>query len=248
MSAPPCRGPADVDAVAHVFVGALDVRCDIDGDDGHHLQRVRRLVPGEQVTAADGTGAWRAYRISAVARGSFTLEATEEVRQSAAPVVDIALAVALTKGGVDDVVAAVTELGAARITLVHAARTVVRWDARKAAHNIARLERIAREAAMQSRQVRIPIVDGIETVAEVATRRDVVVGDRAGDRAFTLQPPERGEWTLLVGPEGGFTSEEDSLLADQPRLTLANTVLRAGTAPVAGVAVLAERIAQMRPT
>jgi 16S rRNA (uracil1498-N3)-methyltransferase len=242
------RVPADVEAVAHVFVSTLDDRCQIDGDDGHHLQRVRRLAPGEHVTAADGTGAWRAYEVASVASGSFALHAIDAVRHASAPSVSVALAVALTKGGIDDVAAAVTELGAARITPVHSARTVVRWDAGKAAQHIARLERVVREAAMQSRQVRIPTIEGIATVAEVATRRDLVVADRAGARAAELEPPDRGEWTLLVGPEGGFAPEEHSLLAGHPHLALANGVLRAATAPIAGVAVLVERIAQMRPT
>ncbi len=56
VNARPARGPADVDAVAHVFVESLDDRCVVGGDDGHHLQRVRRLGAGEVVTAADGSG------------------------------------------------------------------------------------------------------------------------------------------------------------------------------------------------
>ena len=43
VNARPARGPADANAVAHVFVDALDDRCEITGADGHHLQRVRRL-------------------------------------------------------------------------------------------------------------------------------------------------------------------------------------------------------------
>ena len=54
MTARPARDPADANAVAHVFVEALDDRCEMTGPDGHHLQRVRRLAPGEMVTAADG--------------------------------------------------------------------------------------------------------------------------------------------------------------------------------------------------
>jgi 16S rRNA (uracil1498-N3)-methyltransferase len=53
---------------------------------------------------------------------------------------------------------------------------------------------------------------------------------------------------VLVGPEGGFAPEEREMLSDRPRLALADTVLRAVTAPIAAVAVLEERIAQMRPT
>ncbi|HTL86117.1 MAG TPA: RsmE family RNA methyltransferase [Acidimicrobiia bacterium] len=242
------RVPADVDAVAHLFVNSLADTCTVDGDDGHHLQRVRRLVPGERVTAADGTGAWRTYTIANVAPGSFMLEAVDVSQDQAPPAVAIALAVALTKGGIDDVAASVTELGVARITPVHAARTIVRWDADKTAQHLARLERVAREAAMQSRRTRIPVIEGVATVADIAASADLVVADRSGVRASALLPPEAGEWTVLVGPEGGFAPEEREMLSDRPRLALADTVLRAVTAPIAAVAVLEERIAQMRPT
>jgi 16S rRNA (uracil1498-N3)-methyltransferase len=242
------RVPADVDAVAHLFADSLADTLTVDGDDGHHLQRVRRLVAGERVTAADGTGAWRTYSIANVAPGSVTLEAADAKEHTPAPAVGIELAVALTKGGIDDVAASVTELGVARITPVHAARTVVRWDAAKTAQHIARLERVVREAAMQSRRTRIPIVEAVTTVPGISARPNLVVADRSGVRASELQPPREGEWTVLVGPEGGFASQEHALLRAHPHLALANTVLRAVTAPIAAIAVLTERIAQMRPT
>jgi 16S rRNA (uracil1498-N3)-methyltransferase len=110
------------------------------------------------------------------------------------------------------------------------------------------LERVVREAAMQSRRTRIPVVEGVATVGAIAARADLVVADRSGARASELPSPAGREWTVLVGPEGGFAPEERALLAEHPHLALANTVLRAVTAPIAAVSVLSERIAQMRPT
>jgi 16S rRNA (uracil1498-N3)-methyltransferase len=150
------------------------------------------------------------------------------------------------KGGLDAVVAAVTELGAARITPVRTERTVVRWDATKAAQAVARLRTVAREAAMQCRRARIPEVEELVDLETVAVRDGVVVADRTGRRAFELEPPTLGEWTVVVGPEGGLAPTELERLAGRPRLALAQSVLRAGTAPIAAVAVLGDRIAQMR--
>src|SRR5207245_6089765 len=107
----PARDPADANAVAHVLVGALDERCEVTGADGHHLQRVRRLAPGEMVTAADGSGAWRGYEVIEVATARLTLEARGDVQIACEPRIGVSLAVALTKGGLDDIVAAATELG-----------------------------------------------------------------------------------------------------------------------------------------
>jgi len=236
--------PADANAAAHVFVADLAAQCTIRGDDGHHLQRVRRLRNGERVTAADGTGAWRTYTVVSASVGAITLEACGDVQQVREPLVTIALAVALTKAGLDAVVSSVTELGVARITPVLTERSIARWSSAKAA----RVATVAREAAMQSRRARVPIVDDACGLDAVLARNNVVVADRTGCPAFDLSPPPRGEWTVVVGPEGGLNAAELARASDRPRLAVGNHVLRATTAPIAAVAVMVERIAQMTPS
>jgi 16S rRNA (uracil1498-N3)-methyltransferase len=241
VSPRPARDPADANAVAHVFVDALDDRFEIAGDDGHHLQRVRRLAPGETLTAADGSGAWRSYVVTEIATGRLTLQAEGDVQPAWEPRVGVALAVALAKGGLDDVVAAVTELGVGRVTPVRTARAVVRWDDDRAGRAVARLRVVAREAAMQSRRARVPVVDDVVELATLVDRPGLVVADRDGVSAWELPAPAAGRatgWTVLVGPEGGLAPEELDALGSAPRLRLGAHVLRAATAPVAAVAVL----------
>ena len=249
MNAHPARGPADAGAVAHVFVDALDDACVITGDDGHHLQRVRRLAPGEAVTAADGSGAWRSYAVTEVANGCLTLEARGEVERGPdTPGAPVSLAVALTKGGLDDVVGAVTELGVARVIPVRTARVVVRWDPDRARRAVVRLRAVAREAAMQSRRARVPVVDDVVALAALVDRSGLVVAARDGVTASELAPPPKEiGWTVLVGPEGGLAPEELELLAAAPRLRLGPHVLRAATAPLAAVAVLTAEASRLGP-
>ncbi|HEX5615046.1 MAG TPA: RsmE family RNA methyltransferase, partial [Acidimicrobiia bacterium] len=152
MGAPARGWAADTDAVAHVFVDALDDLITIDGADGHHLQRVRRVRAGEPITAADGTGAWRGYVVDGTNRGSLGAHATSDRREEPERTPRVAVAVALLKGGLDDVVARLTELGVDAIEPVRTQRTVVRWDAARERDAVARLREIARGAAMQSRR------------------------------------------------------------------------------------------------
>lgn len=238
-------GPAGTDAVAHVFVDALSDELTVDGADGHHLQRVRRLAAGEHVTAADGTGAWRTYAVTDAAAGRVTLAAAADPTFEPEPTTTIALAVALAKGGLDDVVASVTELGVARITPLRTTRAVVRWEGARAARSVERLQAVARAAAMQSRRSRVPVVDPPADLAAVAQRSAIIVADHRGRPGAVLEPPA-GEWTIVVGPEGGFDRAERALLAARPQLAIGDHVLRAVTAPIAAVAVLTDRIAQMR--
>ena len=248
MSARPARDPAGAGAVAHVFVDALDDEVEVGGADGHHLQRVRRLTPGEILTAADGTGAWRCYAVGDAGRGALTLRARGGVEHAPQPSTGVALAVALTKGGLDDVVTAVTELGAVRVIPVRTARMVVRWDETRARRVVERLRTVAREAAMQSRRARLPEVDDVTDLASLVGRPDLVVADRDGVPAAELPRPARGgQWTVLVGPEGGLAPHELEAFAAHPRLTLGRHVLRAATAPVAAVAVLMGETVRLVP-
>jgi 16S rRNA (uracil1498-N3)-methyltransferase len=231
--------PASAGAVAHVFVHELADVCTIEGLDGHHLQRARRLRPGEALTAADGTGRWRRYEIVDATPGRLRCRATEPLQHAPPMRPAVTAAVALTKGrGLDDVVAGLTELGVARIEPVRTERSVVRWDDERAAAAVARWCAIAREAAMQSRRATVPEVAPVAAVASLAGRPGLVVADRTGRALAQLPEPGDAGWVVLVGPEGGLAPAEVTALGDVPRLAVGPFVLRAQTAPLAVVAAL----------
>jgi 16S rRNA (uracil1498-N3)-methyltransferase len=126
-----------------------------------------------------------------------------------------------------------------RVIPVRTARSIVRWDATRAKRAVERLRVVAREAAMQSRRARLPVVDDVVDLAALAERRELVVADRGGMAAAALPRPALGsEWTVLVGPEGGLAPEELAMFPDTARLSLGPHVLRAATAPIAAVAIL----------
>jgi 16S rRNA (uracil1498-N3)-methyltransferase len=239
-------GP-DAGAAALVYVDALADRCEVSGDDGHHLERVRRLRVGEHVDAADGAGTWRRYEIVETRRGNVVLEARGDVEYVPDPAPPVALAVALQKGGLEAVVASVTELGVARVIPVRTARAVVRWDDARAAAAVRRLRSVAREAGMQSRRPRLPIVDEVVEVEALLALPGLVVADRDGQPASALGVPGPAGWTVMVGPEGGFAPQERAALAGVPTLSLGPHVLRAVTAPVAAAAVLLEHARHTPP-
>jgi 16S rRNA (uracil1498-N3)-methyltransferase len=241
MSTPPAGWAAAQDVAAHVFVGELGERCSLTGGDGHHLRRVRRLRVGERLTAADGTGDWRRYTIVDARAPALELAADGDVHREPELEPRIAVAVPVLKKGLDGIVAALTELGVARIELVQCARAVVRWDEARGAAAITRLRVVAREAAMQARRARVPDLLLPMTLAALASRPDLVVAARGGRAAADVPLPRSGWWTVVSGPEGGFEPAELEPLAPLARLALGPHVLRATTAPVAAAAVLLAR-------
>ncbi|HZP28619.1 MAG TPA: RsmE family RNA methyltransferase [Acidimicrobiia bacterium] len=229
-------------ATAHVFLGALTDTARVTGDDGHHLARVRRVRAGEELTAADGSGTWRPYVVARVEGAALELAACGEpcVEPELTPRLEVAFA--LTKGAKPEtVVQQLTELGVDRIRPVRARRSVVRWDAARAEAALARLRRVAREAAMQCRRARLPAVDPPAELATLAGVDGLVIGDPAAVGAPPPEPPAGGVWVAVVGPEGGFEPGETACLGPAARLAVGPHVLRAETAAVSVAAALAVR-------
>jgi 16S rRNA (uracil1498-N3)-methyltransferase len=226
-------------ATAHVFVESLDDVIVIDGADGRHLSRVRRVAAGELLTAADGSGRWRPYEATVVSKTGIRAESREDARLEPRLTPSLEVAFAVTKGAKPElVVQKLTELGVDVIVPVVTRRSVVRWDEQRAEAATARFERIAREAAMQSRRARVPIVRNVARLGDLVGRADLVVADRAGRTLRELESDGRDAWCLVVGPEGGFDDDELVSLAKAARLAVGPHVLRAETAAIAVAAAL----------
>ena len=94
----------------------------------------------------------------------------------------------------------------------------------------ARLNKVAREAAMQSRQPWLPRIEPVAAFAAVAGIEGACLAERGGDAPSLHRP------VILVGPEGGW--ERHELEVDLPRVSLSTGVLRAETAAIVAGALL----------
>ncbi|MGH9027135.1 MAG: RsmE family RNA methyltransferase, partial [Acidimicrobiia bacterium] len=160
-------------AAGHVFAPALIDVLEITGADAHHLARVRRLQPGEAVTVADGTGAWRSYEVVTARAELLELARAGPLEQEPPLGPRLVVAFAITKGSKPEVaVRQLTELGVDRISPSFSNRSVPRWDDRRAAHAGERFRRVAREAAVQCHRARLPVVGAPVDLASLAGRPD----------------------------------------------------------------------------
>ncbi|MFO1537529.1 MAG: RsmE family RNA methyltransferase [Actinomycetota bacterium] len=237
---------ATAGAAAHVLVGpGLAEALRIEGPDGHHLERVRRLRVGERVTAGDGAGAWRPYRIVATARGRLDLAADGVECHEPRLTPGLGVAFGIGKGTKpEQVVAGLTELGVDRIVPLASARSVARWEPDRADAALARLRRVAREAAMQCRRARVPEVAAPVAPADLAPAGTVVLGDPDGVAVDALPEPGDAGWLAVVGAEGGWDADERAVLLARPdagALAVGPHVLRTETAALAVAAALAGR-------
>ena len=231
---PGVAAPCDPDGSGgpHAFVESLDVPALSDAD-RHHLERVVRLRPGDPMTVGDGAGRWRPVRFGP------DLEPDGAIVTVPRPTPTLSVGFALVKGERPEwVTQKLTELGIDVIVPFVAARSVVRWDARKAATNHERLARIAREASMQCRRAWLPTVEPLGTIADLVARAGAVLAQGGG-------PPLSSDARLvLIGPEGGWSPDE--LAAAPATAGLGVHVLRAETAVVAAGTLLAAGRAGLR--
>jgi 16S rRNA (uracil1498-N3)-methyltransferase len=219
-------------AAAQVFVADPAHPVLTEGD-LHHLAKVLRLRRGEVVVAGDGRGAWCLCRFAgAGADPALALEPDAEVRREPPEEHPVTVAFAPAKGDRPEwVVQKLTELGVDRLVVLAADRSVVRWEGPRAERSVSRLERVAAEAAAQSRRVFLPEVLGPQTLRQLAAdAAGVALAERGGGPA----PP--GLSLLAVGPEGGWSDAERAVGLDT--VGLGEHVLRAETAAVAAGVVL----------
>jgi 16S rRNA (uracil1498-N3)-methyltransferase len=213
-------------SAAHLLVTDL-YEPQLDDATVHHVRRVLRVRDGDPITLTDGAGAWRS---AVVVHGG--VEPDGEVRFVPLPDAPLTLAVAAPKGERTEwLVQKCTEAGVDRIVWLAAERSVVRWDGERAERHLGRLRRIATEAALQSRRVWVPVIDGPVPATEVLPTAVIA---EPGGRAVAA-----GDTAIAVGPEGGWSDAELKLA--RGHVSLGPNVLRVETAAVAAVTLMVDR-------
>jgi 16S rRNA (uracil1498-N3)-methyltransferase len=225
--------PSDVDGDRVLF----------RGDEAKHLCVVYRKTIGDVVSAVDGQGNELAVILERVGPEEAAGRVIRLRRRTREPVARVVLAQAMTKSGkMDLVIQKGTELGVHRFIPVITEHTVVSPDEPSSAKRQKRWQKIAISAMKQSLRSRLPKVDApmsFKQVLQQAVKADlalmasIIKDAKSLDRVFeTCKAPR--EILMLVGPEGGFSSQEISQ-ALQEKISLVSLGPRRLRAETAGI-------------
>jgi 16S rRNA (uracil1498-N3)-methyltransferase len=244
-----------VTELARFFLGPGQPRgndCEIWGDDAHHITRVLRLRPGDEIECIDTEGLLHKVEITETGdpvRG--LVRETESAHYE--PPLSITLFQGLAKGDkMDWVVQKAVELGAAEVVPFSSRFTVVKLADKQRETRRQRWERIAVEAAKQCGRTRLPQVSPVlgwqELVSEVKRRigeGELVLLAYEGEEKRTLSriTAEPSAVSIVIGPEGGFAPDEAELLAEagvEP-ISLGPRILRTETAGVVALSLIGYR-------
>ncbi|MDA1116541.1 MAG: 16S rRNA (uracil(1498)-N(3))-methyltransferase [Proteobacteria bacterium] len=212
----------------------------------HHAVHVLRLRAGEGVTLFDGRGGEYSGRIAGIDR----LRVSVQVLAHHALDRESPLAVTLLQGvssseKMDFTVQKATELGVATLQPIIAARSQGRIAGERAEQKRVHWRRVAIAACEQCGRNMIPevlpplpLVEYCRVPAARGKRLLLSPGARLALRAAAAGLD--GTATLAAGPEGGFTAEEEAMLAAAGfvPVRLGPRVLRTETAAIAALAAL----------
>lgn len=202
----------------------------------HQWTHVFRYTSGDEVIlfSSKTPGTDFLYRISSISKQAITLAPVSSV-PNILPIRDMTLVMALVKKDTfETIVRQATELGVSRIIPVTASRS------EKKNLNFERLSAISIEASEQSGRGSVPEItdilsfEGAMNATEESTR---IIGSLSGKSAQTYMKqgiPKEKKLSLWIGPEGGWTEDEEELSTEKGILPikLTETVLKADTAAV----------------
>ena len=216
------------------------IRC--TDEQANYLRNVLRLGEGAGLRVFNGRdGEWQA-RLSLSGKRGCSLEPIEQVRaQEDGPDIHYLFA-PLKRARLDYMVQKATELGVARLQPVLTRHTVAERV------NLDRMRSNVIEAAEQCGILRIPDIGEPERLERVLDRwedsRPLIFCDEAADVRSPLDAlgkVQTGPVGVLIGPEGGFSSDERALLMGKPftvPVSLGPRIMRADTAAVAALALV----------
>lgn len=210
----------------------------LNDSDIHHIKTVMRMKIGDLIEVVYDNKLY-ICKINCLEPLTFNIESINEEENKID--LDITIAVALVKEQkMDLILQKLTELGVNTIIPVSMERSIVKLDDSRYAKKKVRWESICKEASEQSKRTNIPVITDIMTVKELSKL--------AADYKLVASTKEKGKMLnnylqninnyakiiMVVGPEGGISDMEESLLNDNGyhSVSFGNLIFRVETAAI----------------
>lgn len=220
----------------------INERCSLGGDVAHHISRVLRAAPGEELLLSDGRGHWSRVSIVGVEKSSVEVVVLESGFQEPREI-SITVVQGITKGDrTRENIELLVQADVDRIIPWKASRSIG-----KLPDGVEKLKIAVTEAGKQSRRFYLP------EVADVVDTDELQAILRSADLAIVLEAETEKKLSevvnksghpmsivLVVGPEGGISSEELAKMMDAGAILakLGPTILRSAHAGIAAVSAL----------
>ncbi|WP_078545548.1 16S rRNA (uracil(1498)-N(3))-methyltransferase [Litchfieldia alkalitelluris] len=231
------------------FVNKIEEENEITivGDDFHHISRVMRMEPGNQIICCDPKGKQAQCEITEITNDKILARVVEWIEVQTELPISVSIASGLPKGDkLEYVIQKGTELGAIGFVPFIAARSIVKWDEKKGAKKVERWSKIAKEAAEQSHRSVIPTIHSPGNLQDlishsknftykvIAYEEEAKRGEKSALSLIFNQLQPGDSLIVVIGPEGGLTDKEVTKLQEQGFVacSFGPRILRTETAPL----------------
>ncbi|MBO7390844.1 MAG: 16S rRNA (uracil(1498)-N(3))-methyltransferase [Clostridia bacterium] len=214
----------------------------ISGEEYRHAIKVSRYKVGYSLILSNGDGNDYYAKITEIDKDSFACIVESSRKNENELKKPLALYLCAIERN-DLAVQKATEIGATEIHLMISRFT------NAVNQNLDRLKRIASESAKQCGRAVVPTIfapisyeEGIEDALSRFEQTIFCYEFARGHRIGDVFNPDASSYALIVGSEGGFAEEEVELARSQGArvVTLGRRILRAETACIAGLVLIAD--------
>lgn len=208
-------------------------------EDSYHVKTVMRMEIGDKIEIVNNEKTYIAQITSLFPE--VVAEVIEEIKSSIPIAISVTLVQSLVKEQkMDLILQKTTELGVDQIIPLATTRSIVKMN-QKELKKLDRWQKILKEASEQSKRTTIPILEKVMTIQELVkidgydVKLLCTVRENTKNIKNLLSNIEEGaKMIVVVGPEGGFTEEEEEQLicGGFETVSLGESVLRTETAPL----------------
>ena len=218
----------------------------IEGQAAHHMMHVLRMAPGDRVTLCDGAETDYTATIETIKKTQITFALSDKRPCLTEPAARIVLYQSMPKGDkMELIIQKCVELGVHKVIPVMASHCVVRI--KDTAKKVDRYQLIAESAAGQSMRGIVPQVSRAVPFEDAVNQMDnsgqtLVAHEQEDERTLVDALAPANVINIWIGPEGGFTNQEISLLKSHgaTAVSLGQRILRTETAAIAAIALVSQ--------
>lgn len=221
----------------------------IGASDAHYLVNVLRIEAGEKIIVFDGKGTEYLVEIKKISKDQVEALITQTNFIGSDTQVNVSLIQSLAKGDkMDYIIQKCTEIGISKVIPVITERTIVKLDEKKKKARKQRWQKIAVEAAKQSKRTIVPEITEILTLAElkkqIPENEELLIlwedEHNTKIKEYLRQQKDTRNISILIGPEGGLSEKEVKELQEWGGKTasLGSKVLRTETAGLVALTIV----------
>lgn len=224
---------------------------ELSSENKHHAARVLRLRNGDAITLFNGRGGEYSARIDSIRKYNIAVlvDSYQDIDRESPLHIELAQAICVNEK-MDWIIQKSVELGVTQIQPVSTARSIVHLSNERSEKRLQHWQKIVISACEQCGRNQVPQVFPLITLPEWLSQKKmhrtpqdmlIMLSATAAQSLKDLpEPPADAKVALVIGPEGGFTEEEELAIGHSGfvPLHLGSRILRTESAALAAIAAM----------